>query len=167
MVFEDFYYFAWLPFGWLLKPTWLHFWRFLGAKLAPSWHQIASKIDLKNHQKIITFYIASRPIFGGFWPPTSTSKGVQRNGFWSSWGGLELSWGQDGPKTSPRGPWDCFWLIFGPILVDFWTEFGRFLDWFWSIVGPMVVDFRTKFHWFLLTYLIDAWTNVVWCFNIF
>ena len=51
MVFEDFYDFACLPFGWLLKPTWLHFGRFLGAKLAPSWHQIAPKIDPKNKLK--------------------------------------------------------------------------------------------------------------------
>ena len=49
--FEDFYDFACLPFGWLLKPTWLHFGRVLGAKLAPSWHQIAPKIDLRKHQK--------------------------------------------------------------------------------------------------------------------
>ena len=90
--------------------------------------KIASKIDLTNHKKMIPFYIASKLIFGGFWPPTSTSKGVQRNGFWSSWGGLELSWGQDGPKTYPRGPWDCFLLIFGQIFVDFWTEICQFLD---------------------------------------
>ena len=90
---------------------------------------------------MITFYIASRPIFCGFWPPTSTSKGVQRNEFWSSWGGLGPSWGQDVPKTSPRGPWDCFLSIFGPILVDFWTDFGRLLDQWWSIFGPSLMDF--------------------------
>ena len=84
---------------------------------------------------MITFYIASRPIFSGFWPSTLTSKGVQRNEFWSSWGGLELSWGQDGPKTSPRGPWDCFWLIFDrfcSILAAIWedllTNLGPFSD---------------------------------------
>ena len=82
---------------------------------------------------MIPFYIASKLIFNGFWPPTLTSRGVQRNGVWSSCGGLEPSWGQDGPKTFPRGPWDCFWLIFGSILIDFWTNFAWLSDQVWLI----------------------------------
>ena len=35
----------------ILVPTWLHFGRVLGAKLEPSWHQIASKADPKNDTK--------------------------------------------------------------------------------------------------------------------
>ena len=33
------------------KPTWLHFGMVLGAKLAPSWHQVAKKADSKNALK--------------------------------------------------------------------------------------------------------------------
>ena len=119
-------------------PNLHRFWNQLGSILGgfwePSWNQVGTKSLQKSIQKIskkiITFWISFGPIFGGFWPPTSTSKGVQRNGFWRSWGGLGPSWIQDGPQTSPRGPWDRFWSIFGPTLVDFWTN---------------VVDFRMIF----------------------
>ena len=134
MVFEDFYDFAWLPFGWLLKLTWLHFWTFLAAKLAPSWHQIAPKIDLKNDQKIISFWIASGSTFARFWPPTwHLYRGSTRLGFGAFWL-LEPSWGQDGPKTSPRDP---------PrqILVDFGTQLGGFWDPTWWILDPKLLDF--------------------------
>ena len=36
----------------ILEPTWLHFGRVWGAKLEPSWHQIASKVNPKSEQKI-------------------------------------------------------------------------------------------------------------------
>ena len=35
----------------ILQPTWLHFGRVLGAKLEPSWHQIAPKVDPKSDPK--------------------------------------------------------------------------------------------------------------------
>ena len=34
--------------GSILEPTWLHFGKVLGAKLGPSWHKIAPKVDTKN-----------------------------------------------------------------------------------------------------------------------
>ena len=40
-----------LQFASILNPTWLHFGTVLGAKLEPSWHQIASKVDPKIDQK--------------------------------------------------------------------------------------------------------------------
>ena len=38
--------------GSILAPTWLHFGEVLGAKMRPSWHQIAAKLDLQIDQKI-------------------------------------------------------------------------------------------------------------------
>ena len=35
----------------ILEPTWLHFGRVWGAKLEPSWHQMASKVDPKSDPK--------------------------------------------------------------------------------------------------------------------
>ena len=84
----------------------------LGRFWEPSWSQVGTKLLQKSIQKIIekmiTFWIASRSIFDRFGLPTSTPTGVIRNGFGSSSGDLGPSWGQDGPKTSPRGPWDRF-----------------------------------------------------------
>ena len=44
-----------LQLGSILEPTWLHFGRVLGAKMGPSWLQMAPKIDPKNAQKMINF----------------------------------------------------------------------------------------------------------------
>ena len=38
--------------GSILAPTWLHFRQVLEAKMGPSWHQIAPKLDLQIDQKI-------------------------------------------------------------------------------------------------------------------
>ena len=38
-------------FGWILVPMWLHFGRIWGAKMGPSWFQMALNIDPKNNQK--------------------------------------------------------------------------------------------------------------------
>ena len=40
-----------LQLGSILEPTWLHFGRVLGAKMGPSWFQIALNIDPKANQK--------------------------------------------------------------------------------------------------------------------
>ena len=53
--------------GSILEPTWLHFGRVLGAKLEPSWHQIAPKVDPKSDQKMITFWMALETDFDQFW----------------------------------------------------------------------------------------------------
>ena len=38
-------------FGWIWGPTWLYFGRVLGAKMGPSWFQMALDIDPKANQK--------------------------------------------------------------------------------------------------------------------
>ena len=121
MVFEDFYDFACLPFGWLLKPTWLHFGRVWGAKLAPSWHQIAPKIDPKNKYK--NYHILDQ-LRTDFWWILASNFDVQ--------GGptnqvLEPMLAL-GAILGPRWPPELSKRALGPILVDFWTHFGRFLD---------------------------------------
>ena len=50
----------------ILEPTWLHFERILGAKMEPSRHKIAPKVDPKNDQKMITFWIALGTDFNRF-----------------------------------------------------------------------------------------------------
>ena len=40
-----------LQLGSILEPTWLHFGRVLGAKMGPSWFQMALDIDPKANQK--------------------------------------------------------------------------------------------------------------------
>ena len=44
-----------LHFGSILQATWLHFGKALVAKLEPSWHQIASKVNQKRITNMITF----------------------------------------------------------------------------------------------------------------
>ena len=126
MVFEDFYDFACLPFGWLLKPTWLHFGKVLGAKLAPSWHQIAPKIDPKN--KLKKYHILDQ-LRTDFWWILASNFDVQ--------GGptnqvLEPMLAL-GAILGPRWPPELSKRTLGPILVDFWSHFGGFWDQCWSI----------------------------------
>ena len=127
MVFKYFYDFACLPFGWLLKPTWLHFGRVLGAK----WHQIASKINIKNHQTnphiLHRFYTDFLLIFASNF---DVQGGSNEMGF----GALGVVLGHLGAKMAPR-----------PLQEGLGTAFGRFLDRFWSIFGQMLVDFPNKF----------------------
>ena len=40
--------------------------------------------------------------------------------------------------------------ILGPILEDFGSHFGRFLEQFWWILGPMLEDFWNNFGWFFI-----------------
>ena len=137
MVFEDFYDFAWLPFEWLLKPTWLHFWTFLGAMLAPSWHQIASKIDLKNDQKMISFWIASGSIFSRFCSPTwhlyrdPNVWVLEHFGSWSPLGA------KMGPRPVQETLQDRFWWFLGSNLVDFGSKLGGC----WLDFGSNLTDF--------------------------
>ena len=63
----------------ILEPTWLHFGRVLGAKLEPSWNKMAPKVDPKNNEKIITFWIALGSDFLRFWAPTCLPRGGPRN----------------------------------------------------------------------------------------
>ena len=44
-----------LQLGSILEPTWFHFGRVMGAKMGPSWLQMASKIYPKNDQKNYKF----------------------------------------------------------------------------------------------------------------
>ena len=134
------------------------FWSQLGSILGwfwePSWHQVGTKSLQKSIWKFIKKN--QKLIFGGFWPPTPTSKGVQRNGFWSSWGDL-------GAKMAPR-----------PLQEGLGTDFGRFLDWFCSILAANLEDLLTNLGpfsdqvWLICwAYSIDVSTNVVWCFSVF
>ena len=89
--------------GSILEPTWLHFGRVWGAKLEPSWHQIAPKVDPQNDQK-------SDHLFDGLWldfysilASNLAPKRGPQNWFFKVLGCLGAtlgpSWGQDGPKT--------------------------------------------------------------------
>ena len=103
----------------ILEPTWLHFGRVLGAKLGPSWHQIAPKNDPKNNQK--TDHILYRflddfcSILDPTWTPTW---GNQRLLCWfmlALGAILEPRWHLDRPRIPPGGPQDRFWTDFGMI----------------------------------------------------
>ena len=62
------------------KPTWLHFGRVWGAKLAPSWHQIAPKIDPKIYPKsdrmLHRFFVEFCSNLVPTWPPTWGNRGL-------------------------------------------------------------------------------------------
>ena len=123
--------------GSILDPTWHHFGRVLGAKMGPSWHQIASKINLQNDQKMITFWIASKSIFGRFWSQNGPQMGVTNVYILEHFGLLGVSWAQDGPKTPPRRPP-------APILDDFDPQLGRFWSPTWWILGLNLMDVGTQ-----------------------
>ena len=42
----------------IISKMWFHFGRVVGAKMGPSWHQVASKIDLQIDQKLVAFWSA-------------------------------------------------------------------------------------------------------------
>ena len=75
--------------GSILKPTWLHFGRALGAKLEPSWHQIASKVDAKRYQKNDHLLDRSWEQFSCILAPIGEPR----------WSSKPPSWSQDRPKT--------------------------------------------------------------------
>ena len=121
-----------MPLGWLLKPTWLHFGMVLGAKLGPSWHQIAPKIDPKNNQK--TYHILYRflvdfcSISDPTWTPNRGEKCLLCWFMLALGAILEPRWHLDRPRTPPGGPQDRFWTDLGLILDRFWIDFGSILN---------------------------------------
>ena len=140
MVFEDFYDFAWLPFGSLLKPTWLHFGRVWGTKLGPSWHQIAPKIDPKKQSKNWSHFVS---IFGrlllDFGANLDPNLGEQRFVMLTYVG----FWGHLGAKMTPGPPKS----LSGSILDRFWTDFKAILEQFSGIgdrfLSSLVIIFRS------------------------
>ena len=87
---------------WILVPTWLHFGVVLGAKMGPSWVQMASKLKLKNdHQKddlLNAFKIDFGPQLGG----------------------RRRSWG--GAKAVPLGGEGGLLLLLGCLLGPRWPQ---------------------------------------------
>ena len=80
----------------------------LGGFGEPSWGQVGTKSLQKSIQKMIkkmiAFRMALRSNFNGFWLPTWHPKGESNLWFLEHFGLLGPSWGQDPPKTPPRGP---------------------------------------------------------------
>ena len=122
--------------GWILGPTWLYFGKVLGAKMGPSWFQMALNIDPKANQKHDHFLNACKIEFlHDFWLQLGGSRGVQLSAFGSLFVLLEPSWGQDGPRWRQDGPkrsQDASKTprrgLMGPILVDFGFKINGF--WF-------------------------------------
>ena len=95
-------------FWWIWEPTWTHFGKVWGAKMEPSWYQIAPKIDLQidwqNHPIL-------DPSWARFWSiliPNLAPKRGSRNKLLEVFLALEtVLWRrslQDPPKRSPRLP---------------------------------------------------------------
>ena len=106
--------------GWILVPTWLHFGRILGAKMAPSWVLIALKLKSKNYQKKDDLLNALKIDFG------SQLGGAKGLPFRSLVGVLVPL----GCLLEPRWPqgtsWDRFYKFLRANLVDFWSQVGGF-----------------------------------------
>ena len=94
----------------ILNPTWLHFGTVLGAKLEPSWHQIASKVDPKNETK--NDQLLDHPKIDFWWilAPTWLPRGG-----WKCLGFLYIfalgalvgpSWTQDRLRPLQEASWD-------------------------------------------------------------
>ena len=112
----------------ILEPTWLHFGRVLAPKIHPNWHRIALKIDSENDHKNDSLLDRLKIDFWWIWGPNLAPKKGNRSLDFGAFWLLGPSWGQDGPKTPPRGPR-------GPILDDFGPHLGGFLVPTWWIWG--------------------------------
>ena len=111
-----------LQCGSIFDPTWLDFGKVLGVKMAPRWHQIASKIYLKIAQKkdhlLDRLKIDFSPILG----PNLGGPGAVGRLF----GLLKLSWSQDEPKSFPRSPKTLPRALLEPIFDDFGLQLNGF-----------------------------------------
>ena len=113
------------------EPTWTHFGRVWGVKMATSWHQIAPKIDLQIDHK--NDHLSDRS-WNRFWsilaPKIEPKRGAQKSIF-EVLGALGAILGPRWPKTPPRqlcGPILIdFCIMFDRLLIDFWLFFDRFL----------------------------------------
>ena len=138
-----------------LNRFWCQLGSILGPFWEPSWGQVGTKSLRKSIQQtiknMITFWIALETDFDRFWAPTWPPKGETNLWFLEHFGHLVSSWGQDPPKTPPRGPktpqepprppqetpprplqeasWDRFWKDCGFQLDGFWSQLGWFVGW--------------------------------------
>ena len=78
----------------------------LGAKMGPSWVQMAQKLKLKKEYKKDDLLNAFKIDFGSQNPPKREPGGEGKLSLFGallvSWCLLGASWGQDGPKTPPE-----------------------------------------------------------------
>ena len=128
--------------GSILWPTWPHFGRVWGVKMDPSWHQIASEMTLQIHPK--NDHILNRS-WDQFWSILGSNLAPKRGpkkSFFDVFLALE-------PILGPRWPQDPPRALQITILIDFWTNFNRFLNQFYEIVCWNSIDFWTKFVNFL------------------
>ena len=104
----------------ILDPNGLHFGRVGGS----FWHQNSTKLVKKSIQKsikkMITFWMALRSNFVGFWLPSWCPRGVTDLYIFYHFWLLGPSWPQDPPKTSARS-------LLGLILNDLGFQFAGFL----------------------------------------
>ena len=136
---------------WILVPTWHHFGRILGAKMGPSWSQMALNIDSKNNEKIITFWMALRSSFYDFGVQLGGSRGgpvgVRRQTFLALGAVLDPRWAPDHPKTSPR-------RLLGPILKDLGSQIGGFFVPTWLILEGFCIP-----SWRIFCYCLVGCSN--------
>ena len=94
-----------------------------GTKMAPRW----SKNGFKNQStKTITFWMALRSNFVGFWLPSWCPRGVTDLYIFDHFWLLGPSWPQDPPRPLQEASWDRFWTILASNLVDFGIQLGGF-----------------------------------------
>ena len=113
--------------GSILWPTWPHFGRVWGVKMEPSWHQIASKMTLQIYPK--NDHILNRS-WDQFWSILGSNLAPKRGpkkSFFDVFLALE-------PILGPRWPQDPPRALQITILIDFWTNFNRFLNQFYQIL---------------------------------
>ena len=113
---------------------------FWGSRWSPIGSKSLQKSIPKTIKKMITFWIAPRSNFGGFWPQLGPQERKPLFNFWS----IFRSWGPLGPKISPRPLQEASWDpqdpsksplgtpktpprgLLGPILEDFGLQLGSF-----------------------------------------
>ena len=88
-----------------LHPFWTQLGSILGGLGGASWSQVGTqrlqKSIQKAIQKMITFWIAPRSMFGGFWLQLAPQEGgVKMFGLFCTRSLLEPSWGHLGPKIA-------------------------------------------------------------------
>ena len=91
-----------------MAATWTYFRKVLGAKMRPSWFQMALDIDPKASQKHDHLLHAFKIEFSWFLAPTWEGQGGLNyhflEVFFKSGWALGESWGQEGTKAAPRPP---------------------------------------------------------------
>ena len=126
-----------LQFGSILEPTWLHFGRILGAKMGPSWLQMAPKIDPENDTK--NDHLLDR-LKIDFWSILGPNLAPKKGNHYSLFG-LFFALGAllgprcpkdpskrplGTPKTPPRGLLGAIFNDFGFQLGSFYSQLERF-----------------------------------------